>query len=227
MAYILHIDTSGDTGLVALAKDGSSIGVIENTDTRNHAATLNTNIEQLLQQNSIGLNDLHAIAVCGGPGSYTGLRIGLATAKGFCYALDKPLMMHNKLLLMATRHAYSNEEVANIVSILQARDKEYFIAVYNKSLQVLIEPRHIFEEQLANIAAEIPGSGLVTGYINDVIRSVFNVQPEHENGTEKIDIDSWVRYTSEQYNCHGFITLASAEPFYLKQVYTHKPKTTK
>jgi len=223
MAYILHIDTSADTGLTALAKDGAVLGIVENADTRNHAAVINTNIEQLLAEHDITLQDLDCIAVCGGPGSYTGLRIGLATAKGFCYALDKPLMMHNKLLLLATRYAYSEEGFDAFVSILQARAGEYFAAVYNADLLEIKEPQHVLEDDMVTFAAGIPDNFMVSGYMDEITEVAFK-RSALSSDSVHIDIYNWAKYAFDKYNCNEFVNLANVEPFYLKQVYTHKPK---
>src|ERR1035437_1453422 len=101
MQYLLHIDTSTDTGVVALNCDGVILAYKVNEEARNHASTINIMIEKLLAGVKISLSDLDGIVVCAGPGSYTGLRIGLATAKGLCYALNVPLILDNKLTLLA------------------------------------------------------------------------------------------------------------------------------
>lgn len=226
MAYILHIDTSGDIGLTALAKDGEVLGIIENADTRNHAAVLNLNIEAMLEQHNLKLKDLDAIAVCGGPGSYTGLRIGLATAKGFCYALDKPLMMHNKLLLLAAKYAYNNNGIEYFVSMLQARDKEYFAAVYDKELKTVKEPQHLTDDDLSDFATSFPTSFIITGFQNEAIKDAFSDMSNLNSNSINVDIYSWAKYAFAQNKNEDYVTLSSCEPFYLKQVYTHKPKNT-
>lgn len=224
MAYILHIDTSGETGLVALAHNGQLLSVIENTDTRNHAATLNINIEALLAQHNISLQGLDALCVCGGPGSYTGLRIGLATAKGFCYAMDKPLMMHNKLLLLAVNHMKSNL-AENIVSILPARDKEYFAAVYNRELNIIKEPQHLHQADLEAFTAELQANFLCAGYRDEAIKLAFDNKISGYSDTTTPDMAAWAQYSFQQFICNDFVNPANSEPFYLKQVYTHKQKT--
>src|ERR1019366_2430074 len=109
MHYLLHIDTSTDTGAVAIGGDGNLLAYRANTETRNHATTINNMINDVLAEVKISLEDLSCIVVCAGPGSYTGLRIGLATAKGLCYALDKPLMLDNRLTLLAYQ-AYRQQD---------------------------------------------------------------------------------------------------------------------
>lgn len=225
MAYILHIDTSADTGMVALAKDGTVCSCIINTDTRNHAAVLNLHIEQVLADEGILMNDLAAIAVCGGPGSYTGLRISLSTAKGLCYVLDRPLMMHNKLELMVIEQYYKHlSAYENYAAILPARDKEYFFCAYNNKLDVIHTPRHIFEEELTGVLTGLGGKLMISCPENVLPTHMAEQYAERCVNFDKIDVLTWVKYGFEQYNHHSFVNLSTAEPFYLKQVYTHNSK---
>ncbi len=220
MVYILHIDTSGDTGTVALAADGKTVSVRINTDTRNHAATINIHIDEVIKEAGITLDDVSAIAVCGGPGSYTGLRIGLATAKGLCYTLDKPLLLHNKLVLLTVNQYYKFlNEYEYYISILPAREKEYFISKHDNKFQCIIEPRHIFEDELGKLLTETDKKTMVVGVPFHQIELNSNL---YYINNQSIVIDSWSAYSFEEYNCNRIVNLSNAEPFYLKDVYTHK-----
>ncbi|MBL7683765.1 MAG: tRNA (adenosine(37)-N6)-threonylcarbamoyltransferase complex dimerization subunit type 1 TsaB [Flavipsychrobacter sp.] len=225
MAYILHIDTSGDAGIVAISKDGVAIAQMENADTRNHAASINLHIEKVLQDSGIAMAQLDAIAVCGGPGSYTGLRIGLATAKGICYLLDKPLMMHHKLQLLALKSIHSHKnEYEHYISILNAREGEYYFASYNSESDTTNEPQHILASDLQGVFSEFSGKCHISGDIGDALKDILSSRNlDFEPGNQP-DIARWAAYANERYNCNDFVNLANSEPFYLKQVYTHKPK---
>lgn len=225
MAYILHIDTSADTGVVALAKNGELIAMTEQANARNHAATINIDVERILTDNQISLQGISAFCVNGGPGSYTGLRIGLATAKGYCYALDKPLMMHSRLLLLCLDAIYDKENAADTyIGVLQAREGEYYVAGYDKSLNVLQPPQHIDTQGLSEFAHHLQGKLLLSGYIDDIITGhIANADIKAKNVLQP-NLPSWARYAYEEYNCNRIVSLAHIEPFYLKQVYTHKPK---
>lgn len=222
MQYLLHIDTSTDKGIVAINCDGVILAFRENEETRNHASTINLMIENLLTETNLSLKDLDAIAVCAGPGSYTGLRIGLATAKGLCYALDKPLILDNRLTLLAFQSFRKRKNEYNqFVSLLTARDREYFIAVYDHEFNCTQEPKHITEEQLNLLIKK----NCKTYIISDAPATIFPVQDyskiQFENDI-KIVLDQWAFYAFERFKCHNFEILSTAEPFYLKQVYTHK-----
>src|SRR3954469_8744980 len=92
MSLILNIDTALDNAVVCLAENEKPLAHFINADQKDHAAWLHTSIARLLNEKHYTLNDVAAIAVTIGPGSYTGLRVGLAAAKGFCYALNIPLL---------------------------------------------------------------------------------------------------------------------------------------
>src|SRR3954468_11918331 len=100
MALILNIDTATELASVGLSKDGKTIQFLESPDQKNHASFVQPAILQLMQLAGFKLKELDAISVSGGPGSYTGLRVGLASAKGLCYACEKPLIMINTLLVI-------------------------------------------------------------------------------------------------------------------------------
>ncbi|WP_276133289.1 tRNA (adenosine(37)-N6)-threonylcarbamoyltransferase complex dimerization subunit type 1 TsaB [Polluticoccus soli] len=227
MDHILLIDTSAETGTVALATGGKVVSQRSSSDSRNFAAIINGLIDQVLAEENIKASDLSAIAVCGGPGSYTGLRIGLSTAKGLCYALDKPLMMHNRLFLLVAQQYYKNLlKYDNYTAILPARDKEFFITTYNNKLQAVQEPTHAFEADIQPILAETAGTIFVTGSQNPYLESLSADGRIHVEPNDILDIHSWAHYAFQQLDCNGFVNLANSEPFYLKDVYTHNSNKT-
>jgi len=223
MQYILHIDTSGSTGLVALAGDGKSLYQKINTDSRNHAAMINPMIEAVLQEAGIAPADLDAIAVVGGPGSYTGLRIGLAAAKGLCYALDLPLILHNKLSLLASQ-LREQAQADYYGALLPAREGEYFFALFDRGGETMIEPGHFPEQDLAATGGKPDAVYAVTGLSKKAISHIFNRKHIIYVENEEIALDHWTETAFRDMNCNSFVNLSTAEPFYLKQVYTHKPK---
>jgi tRNA threonylcarbamoyladenosine biosynthesis protein TsaB len=108
-----------------LAVDGKPVSSVSTEVERDHAGKVNNLVAAILEEANCTLNDVHAIAVCNGPGSYTGLRIGLATAKGYCYALNKPLILHSRLHLMLRELAqHTGNNVENMLAILPARSGE-------------------------------------------------------------------------------------------------------
>jgi tRNA threonylcarbamoyladenosine biosynthesis protein TsaB len=92
MGLILNLETATQICSVCLAKDGKLLDIRELDQKNMHAEVINTFIIELIASADVGFKDIDAVAVSMGPGSYTGLRIGVSTAKGLCYALDKPLI---------------------------------------------------------------------------------------------------------------------------------------
>ena len=221
MNYLLHIDTSTDTGTVAIGGNGTLLAQRINEESRNHAGTLNIMINDVLAEVGIALDQLSGIVVCAGPGSYTGLRIGMATAKGFCYALDKPLLLDDRLSLMAYKEFNKELKYNEYISLLTAREKEYFISIHDANFSNILEPQHVFSTQLNAILENRKNVYIIT----DVPENEFyylKVNNLEVNNNIKVDVKSWVFYAYEKYKSNNIVNLSLAEPFYLKQVYTHK-----
>lgn len=220
MKHILHIDTSTDTAVVAISGDGQMLKSATNQEARNHASTINSMVEQVLQELQLSLNSLSAISVVGGPGSYTGLRIGLATAKGFCYALDIPLLQHNKLEILAYQEMeHTNHTVCG--AMIAARPDEYFFGLYDKE-HILVEPEHVMADKLFNTLYNYNIQLRIVGIFNEEKFKNCKFSNVEFNENQEINLDFWLKYTFKKYNSNNFVNLSSAEPFYLKQVYTHK-----
>src|SRR5687767_10460248 len=141
MALILNIDTAVDVASLCLAIDGKLLSIAKNESQKDHSLWLHIAIKEIFEKNNLELGSVDAIAVTGGPGSYTGLRIGMATAKGICFALNKPLISMNTLLVMA--NAAKNESADLLCPMIDARRMEVFTAIYTKELKTVKEPAAI------------------------------------------------------------------------------------
>jgi len=130
---ILHIETSGKTCSVALANEGVLLGGVENTpDKFQHAEVLNVYIEQLMNEANLSLKELTAVCVSSGPGSYTGLRIGVSTAKGLCYALSIPLISVATLKGMFTQFLVSySGNATSFIPMIDARRMEVYTTTFD------------------------------------------------------------------------------------------------
>jgi tRNA threonylcarbamoyladenosine biosynthesis protein TsaB len=143
MAYILHIDTATEIAQAGLAKEGKLIASTAHTEQKDHAGFLQPAIALLLQQAGIGFSELAAAAVTDGPGSYTGLRVGMASAKGLCYALQIPLITVGTLTLMA---ASAMAQLAPtppgclFCPMIDARRMEVFTAIFTEKLEEAMPP---------------------------------------------------------------------------------------
>ena len=139
MALILQIETSTISCSVALSLDGKTIASKELAERNVHASYLTLFIEEVMAQSGRSIGDLDAVAVSMGPGSYTGLRIGVSTAKGLCYALDIPLIAINTLQAMTLGFMSSyNDHSVLFCPMIDARRMEVYAAVYNSQLDELL-----------------------------------------------------------------------------------------
>ena len=145
MSLILNIDTSLETASVGISRDGKILDYLENTVQKEHATFLHVAVNKILEKQQIKPNALDAIAVTIGPGSYTGLRIGLAAAKGICYALHKPLITVGTLEAMATSVIMEmpNADEFLYCPMIDARRMEVFTAIYNSNLHEIMPPSAI------------------------------------------------------------------------------------
>ena len=217
MALILNIDTAVEAASVCLAKDGKVLSIAKNERQGDHAAWLHVGIKEIFEKNNLEVGSIDAVAVTEGPGSYTGLRIGMATAKGICYALNKPLITLNTLLVMA--NAAKNEDAGLLCPMIDARRMEVFTAIYTKDLQIIAGPTAMtldeksFDEELKNNRIGFFGNGSSKFQkIKDRSNAIFN--------DIKFDAEAMASLSDEKFNKKDFADLAYAEPLYLKEFYT-------
>lgn len=149
MSYILNIETATKNCSVALAKDGKTILCRETAELGySHAEKLHVFIEEILQELQLTFQDLSAIAVSQGPGSYTGLRIGVSAAKGLCFALDIPLIALDTLAVLASQAQVFD---GFVVPMLDARRMEVYSAVFNSGQEKIraVEAEILSEESFS------------------------------------------------------------------------------
>jgi tRNA threonylcarbamoyladenosine biosynthesis protein TsaB len=138
MSLILHIQTALETAMVGIARNGTLLAGRENPVQKEHASFLQPAIRALCQETGIRLRDLSAVAVVAGPGSYTGLRVGMAGAKGLCFALQIPLLSFDTLRWMAA--AGTAIDARYLCPMIDARRMEVFTAVYTPGGETIREP---------------------------------------------------------------------------------------
>lgn len=223
MALILNIDTATEKASVCLAEDGKTLAFEENTEQRDHASWLHPAVQKMMDQTGRQLGDLHAAAVVSGPGSYTGLRVGMAAAKGFCYALQIPLITEDKLKVMAFAAREQDPGVDLLCPMIDARRMEVFTAIYQNDLSVLLPStamiidENSFSEYLENHQVSFFGSG--SDKCKPIIsspRAAFIGVKDHAG---YLAVLSFLRYLHNE-----FTGLAYSEPAYTKEFYTHTRK---
>ena len=138
MAVILNIETSTTVCSVSIGINGKISSVKEVNDGYSHAEQLEQLIQSVLKESGLGIKDLQAVSVSKGPGSYTGLRIGVSLAKGLCYGAKIPLLSVPTLEAMAYNPKLSDYKTTNLVPMLDARRMEVYAAVYDKNYQQIL-----------------------------------------------------------------------------------------
>lgn len=221
MSLLLHIETSGELGYVAIARYDQCLAAIQNSNPMQHAAFVQPAVVNLCQQLHISLSDIEAICVSNGPGSYTGLRVGLASAKGLCYALNKPLITLSTLHIMA--HAMMTSPLYKpgmlLAPLIDARRMEVFFALYNNQLESLLEPRTaLLDSSFLNGYAKETGI-LFAGSGAAKFQAVSNTA-NHFFDTMPSTIASMCILGHRHFLGQHFDSLAYATPFYCKAFYS-------
>lgn len=213
MTYILNIETATKNCSVSLAKDGQTVLCKEIAEQGySHAEKLHVFIEEIIKESGITVKDLKAIAISKGPGSYTGLRIGVSTAKGLCYALGIPLIAIDTLQVLAQK---VTQKDGLIVPMIDARRMEVYSAVFDRNQKKIVEVQA--EVLTENSYADSTETVYFVGDCQEKCQSVltkanFVFLPEivFPSANEMSSI------SFEKFNKNEFEDVAYFEPFYLK-----------
>ncbi len=217
MALILNIDTAVNTASICLAKDGEPLQFLINNDQKDHAAWLHSTIQKMIAAAGFAITDLEAIAVTIGPGSYTGLRVGLSAAKGLCFALNIKLITINTLEVMA--NAIKEDEADFFCPLIDARRMEVFMAVYNKKMEEVIKPCALVIE--ADSFDELLKTGKVVFVGNGSEKLKHHiVHPNIIFNKKVITAAEMVSLSEKLFLKKTFADLAYVEPFYIKEFYS-------
>lgn len=219
MALILNIETSTTVCSVCLAKDDLVIDYREDKSGNSHAKVLTVFIDDLFKSNNLSLAALDAIAVSAGPGSYTGLRIGISVAKGLCYALNKPLISVPTLpaLANAIQQKQNTPPAAHYMPVIDARRMDVYTAIFNYELCEVVQVTCA----TLNQAFENPLNELGNIYIggNAMLKCKQALTSPNFTYVEDIGCDAraMVRISNKKYLKNEFENTAYFEPFYLKE----------
>ena len=229
MALILNIETATTVCSVSLARDGELLNLKESRDEKSHSTLLTVFMKDILSSSQSNMNDLDAVAVSKGPGSYTGLRIGVSVAKGIVYGTGCPLIGINTLQAMAysvvdTSKSVDHPENTLFCPMIDARRMEVYLAFYtikNKPFtEIKAEIIHpgSFSDILKNHIIWFFGNG--AGKCRQVIHHpnaqfLDNIEPSAK---------SMVKMSEQAYHEKHFEDPAYFEPFYLKDFIATQPK---
>lgn len=229
MATILNIETSGTVCSAALTGDGMILAHQEDFNGRNHATLLSGFIKYCLDYAREHELRLDAVAVSLGPGSYTGLRIGLSEAKGLAYALDIPLIGIDTLKLLATRVMFSSDEIGPdtvFIPMVDARRMEVYTAAYDMALGELLAPQAMVLDAESYKAVKDSGASvLYFGSGAEKAQELFADTPSarYVPGVDALAVDM-VALAEMAYSRREFIDTAYSTPAYLKDFQATTPK---
>ncbi len=226
MALILNLETATTVCSVALAKDGQLLSKKELNGNYTHAENLTCFIETVLKETGLSLKDLDAVAISKGPGSYTGLRIGVSTAKGLCYSLNKPLIALNTLEHSAYGCSLLHGKATDLFCpMIDARRMEVYCAVYDKSNKPIkttaaeIIDEHSFQELLEKNIVYFFGDGAAKckEVLSKNANAIFldHLYPSALN---------MIVAAEQAFQHKQFEDVAYFEPFYLKDFVAGKKK---
>jgi len=214
LTYILNIETATTNCSVSLAKEGAVIGLKEDNNlSYSHAERLHVYIDEVLKTANVSKNQLSAIAISKGPGSYTGLRIGVSAAKGLCYALSLPLISIPTLEALA--HQVENPNGV-VVAMLDARRLEVYSAIYDSNFQETrtteaeIITSESYRELLESSAVYFIGNGVAK------TKALITHQNAHFIENKLPSAQQMCALSFDKFKSNTFEDVAYFEPFYLK-----------
>ena len=232
-ALILHIETATDICSVAISQGDQQLALAESGPERSHATLLNSFIRECLKQSGKDIKQLNAVAVSKGPGSYTGLRIGVSTAKGIAYALGIPLLSSGTLENMAFG-APGHPGIQSMISkykdklllcpMLDARRMEVYSAFFNTGMELVrpvtadIVDSESFGDLLAGYQVCFFGNG------SEKCEQVLVHPQAHFVHGVNPSASTMIKPVLERYTAENFEDVAYFEPFYLKDFVATIPK---
>lgn len=228
MSCILHIETSTNVCSVAVSQDGACVFSREDHEGPNHAVKSGVFVDEALSFIDTNLLTLDAVAVSCGPGSYTGLRIGVSMAKGICYGRDAKLVAVPTLPLLCVPVLLSEkvkEEDALLCPMIDARRMEVYTAAYSPALEAVLEPQAmILDEQSFGDLLEMGYCLVLMGNGSDKARQVLSRDGvRFVEGVKPVAVEM-LALAEKAYREHNFIDVAYSTPLYLKEFQATKPK---
>lgn len=213
MTKILHLETATKVCSVAVSENGTLVNMKETDGSGyTHGENLTLFIEEVLAEANLTLNDLDALSITSGPGSYTGLRIGAATAKGLCYALSLPLIAIDSILTLAAIGKQKHPGT-NLCPMIDARRMEVYNQIFDQNLKPLKE---LSADVLDETSYKSYEPFVFFGDGSDKMKEPWSQRNITYDGTIRSSASGHVSIAFEKYNKGEFVDVAYWEPFYLK-----------
>ena len=231
---ILCLETSTAVCSVSLVNNGNVVALRESLDGQNHAEKITIFIDEVMKEAGVAYKDLDAVATSMGPGSYTGLRIGVSTAKGLCYAMEKPLIAIDTLAAMAygfedyktTRlQDYKFESTDILCPMIDARRMEVYTAFFNDKLERTSETEALVVDENSFMDLKQNNHLYLFGDGADKLASLFENEA-NITVVEKFHCSAayMAKLADEAFKNKQFVDVAYFEPFYLKNFVPGMPK---
>jgi len=219
MAFILNLETATSVCSIALAKEGKLIALREVNNGFTHSENITNFISEVCKEAGIKLEELVAVAVSKGPGSYTGLRIGASTAKGLCYALQKPLIAIDTLKSLTAGMISSNRSDPStlFIPMIDARRMEVYYAVYNNLLDEVIHASAmvITADSFNDLSAQ--NEIVLFGDGSSKCKPLFESRPQVKFSDVSLSATGMMMLSEEKFLRNEFEDVSLFEPFYLKE----------
>lgn len=213
--YLLHIETSTKNCSIALSRGELFISQAEDRS-GDHTIVINGLIRQVMESAGLRLNDVSAIAVNEGPGSYTALRIGVVSAMGICFALDKPLIQLPGLKIIASQAKALKPDCEYYLALIDARRDEVYLAVYANDLTELHSPISVNLNNSLKKQLNLGESSYAMAGDGALKWKNFITNWEPDLVEFSISAGNMIALATAYYKASKFTEIASAKPFYLK-----------
>ena len=222
--YILNIHTATESAIVNLSYGHETLHSTFNDITKEHAAFLHPAIEDVLAKGGIKPKQLNAVGVSAGPGSYTGIRVGLAAAKGLCYALQIPAITYNTLELMALSAIDAIKETDILYCpMIDARRMEVYTAVYDFNMKIIEAPAAMVLDESSFTTRLSSGKIFFFGNGSAKFKDVVKFSAA-EFADVNIQSKTLTHKAAEKYERSDFENILLLEPLYMKEFYTTSKK---
>lgn len=214
---ILCIDTSLDTALICLSQEGKPCASRTNNIQKEHAVFVHSAIQEIMAQQQMELHQLDAIAVTEGPGSYTGLRVGMSAAKGLSYALNKPLIAVGSLPMIAFADILVHKDEAVLYGpMIDARRMEVYTALYDYQLNEIITPQAMILHEDA-FAPYLQDSEIIFSGNGSVKCKSLITKSKARFSTGSAYAESLSYLSYKMYSEEKFSNLIALKPLYIKE----------
>ena len=216
----LLIETASSVCSVATANENEIIAIRENGDGQQHATLITTFVDEVMKESELNYEELDAVVVSAGPGSYTGLRIGVSAAKGICFGAQLPLMAVDSLQALATGFFEEKKHTGNVGAVFDARRDEIYFGIWNEKSETLVSSRAaILNDEFLSIINSIALPITFIGNGAEKVK-VFLSNEKHEYHSQYKSSAAHLHSAAiKKFNEKDFVDVAYFEPNYIKPFY--------